>query len=254
MAKFKKWADTSGVISPVVDMNFDAFSNTAGLLADSRWVNGGLNTGTIALDSSVGYAPLGRTKSMRYDFADQSGSGCTPNLCCDYAMHPGFLSVPGALTEVWAECGVLWKSNFTVSAGTGSCGAEYKQWAAGYIEGGSGRWNGPEMQAAQWVGGWPGNDSGLTNSSAPVPSTFWDGNPHTFRWHMKLSASSAGIYVLQVDNATILSGSSFTSDPSHVAIDVLSTGLNMNQGPDFSGMQMWWLFMRAYAVDPGWGI
>lgn len=228
-----------------VVQNFAAYANTAALLADSTlWATSeAKNTGDLSLDTSVGYAPLGLTQSMRYNWQNIGA------VCNDYSISPGQLKIPGSLTEVWAEYIVTFSTNFAVNAGSGSCGAEYKL-AAMSDPGGVSRWNLPEMQEGNWVLSSP-NGFAPTTVGHFSTSAIWDGNPHVFRCHAKLSSGTGGIMSFWVDGTLIHTETGF-GDTGNSQIAWFAPGLNINQGPAISNMHIWWHRIIVYSTDPGW--
>ena len=183
---------------------------------------------------------------MRYDWPNNGST------CGDYEIRPGFLSFPSGLTHVWIEFVVRFNKNFTVDAGNSNCAKEYKLAAMGDYKNGIGRWNIPEMQSSRWVTGYPGNDAGFITDT-PTPTTLWDGQPHVFRAEAQLgNGSPTGILKFWIDGVLKVDQSGFQTDPTHHVIDIFGPGLNINQGPAISGMQMWWHKIALYTSNPGW--
>ena len=230
-------------VAPTLLEDFSTYTSTANFLTNPRgiWKMGvdGSGTDRIVLDQSVGYGAS--SKSMRYDWPNNADGNQNTTI------HPGFLYFPGNLTHVWVEFVVRFNPNFAVNAGEAG-GAEYKLAAMGSYFGSSGRWNVPEMQEYQFVSGWPGNEAGFI--TGPTPRDIWDGQPHVFRVEAKLGPN--GIFKLWIDGVLMVNQSGFTTDPSHNVIDCFGPGLNLNQGPNFAGMQMWWHKIAMWSNDPGW--
>lgn len=245
--------DTAGVtveavgggVTPVLEEDFSTYADTADMLADPRgiWATGeASNTARIALDTTVGYGASDR--SMRYDWPNNGV------VCSDYGIKPGQMEIPGSLTHVWLEYVVRFSANFAVNAGSGSCAAEYKL-AAASDPGAIGRWNIPEMQAGQWVTGYPNTVAGV--GGAPTPSDLWDGLPHVFRVEMRVSPSgNTGILKFWVDGTLKDNLSGFNTAGGSTVIRWFAPGLNLNQGPAIDNMHLWWHRIRVYNTDPGW--
>ena len=230
-------------VAPTILEDFSTYSSTANFLSNPRgiWKMGvdGSGTDHIVLDQNVGYGAS--SKSMRYDWPNNASKDQNTTI------HPGFLYFPGNLTHVWVEFVVRFNQNFAVNAGWPG-GAEYKLAAMGSYFGSTGRWNVPEMQEYQFVSGWPGNEAGFI--TGPTPKSLWDGQPHVFRVEAKLGPN--GIFKLWIDGTLRVNQSGFVTDPSHKVIDCFGPGLNLNQGPNFAGMQMWWHKIAMWSNDPGW--
>jgi hypothetical protein len=227
--------------------DFSGYSSSANLLgnAKSLWITSpeGLNTSRISLDQSVGYGSS--SQSMRYDWPNNGST------CGDYQIRPGFLKIPGNLTHVWVEFVVRFNKNFTVDAGQTACAKEYKLATLGDYSSGVGRWNVGEMQAGQFNVGAPGADLTI-DAASPTPQSLWDGQPHVFRVEAALSSSGGGVLKWWVDGKLRVSKSGFSTDASQHVIDIFSPGMNINQGPSISGMQMWWHRIAVYGSNPGW--
>jgi hypothetical protein len=146
---------------------------------------------------------------------------------------------------------VRFNTNFTVDAGQSACAKEYKLATLGDYSSGIGRWNIGEMQAGQFNVGAPGSDLTI-DSSMPAPKSIWDGQPHVFRVEASLGPNGGGILKWWVDGKLRVNLSNLKTDPSHHVIDIFSPGMNINQGPSISGMQMWWHEISVYSSNPGW--
>lgn len=242
----------SGGATPAVVEDFSSFANTAALLAnsDGKWVSSEASgTQNITLDTSVGYGTS--TQSMRYDWPNNG-----PN-CGDYTIHPGVLAIPRGHTQVWIEYVVRFSTNFSVDAGATGCAAEYKLGASGDLYGGTQRWNIAEMQAGTFVTGSP-NGADLTggqNIAQVMPSSLWDGQPHVIRAELKLNdaGQSNGMIKFWVDGQLVRDvENEVTNNGTHVDINYFAPGLNINQGPNVTGMHIWWHKITVYTGDPGW--
>lgn len=235
----------SGSGTPLVLEDFSTYSSTANLLSNPRgvWNTGNaLNTSQVVLDATVGYGSS--TKSMRYDFPNKGA------VCADYGIHPGMVKIPGNQTHVWIEFVVRFATNFTVSAGATGCAQEFKLGAMGDANNGHGRWNIAEMQAGEFVVGYPDADL-IIDGASPAPASLWDGQPHVFRAEAALSQNGTGILRWWVDGKLRVNKTGFNTDPSHAVIDYFTPGLNINQGPG-ANMSMWWQKIAVYNTNPGW--
>jgi hypothetical protein len=230
--------------STAVVEDFSAYSSTSNLLANPRGIwatTEAKNTDHIVLDQSVGYGAS--TQSMRYDWPNNGAQ------CLDYAIKPGMLKIPGNLKHVWIEFVVRFSKNFSVNAGASGCASEYKLASLGDYSHGVGRWDIAEMQANQFNADAPGGP--FTVVTTPKPSTLWDGQPHVFRVDAQLGQGN-GALRMWIDGQLVVNQTGLTTTASHQVIDIFGPGLNINQGPGVSGMQMWWHKIAVYSSNPGW--
>lgn len=245
---------------PDVLEDFSTYTSNANFISDPRGMyvsatdepaGGGPdgNGWQFLLDQSVGLNIDGYSlsQSMRYDQADLTAAGGsgTTGRCTDHTVDRG-LKVGGA--EVWVEVYIMFSSNYNVVAPSGwgcSSGQEYKLFFGGVNS--VSRFN-LEMQPNRWIFGYPTNETAQAVTS-PVPSNWWDGKWHQYRFHLKLGQGNgeAAVWydgVLGADLTGINTGSNST-------VDELYLGVNLNQGPGQT-QHIWWGRIAAWYTDPGW--
>lgn len=274
-------------MEPDIDMDFQGLADTAALLADTRFavitgsdryqygvsvgVGGpGGSTGAtteITLDTTVGVAALGHTKSMKYAF-NHGDNGATS------------LTISREVTftekqEVWAEWVMKYSPNFTTEF-SGTAGAAYpndhKLIFGDTVADLSERWGlkagnqGPshiialDYPLGSWGGGSGTNVVAGVNMDAIWALNIW----LTWRMHIKhsttISSNDArwriwvgafGYTPTLIHNAT---GFNTWKDDlvTRERIHGFSFCSNKDDGPANTAMSIWWDRFRVWYNDPGW--
>lgn len=213
-----------------------------------------VNTSQIDLDlvdgcgTLCGLPPSAPKRSMRYDFPDRTGS---PNLCHDYTIGRNVV-FPSPVQEVWIEAWTKFSANFKTvvpsCAGTSSAGYKF---IFGRVS--------PSQDRFHVIAGVFGTQLNfhypdLTSDFAggPHPSTYFDGQWHRWRMHLKVSAGggAVGIAILYFDDKHVATFRNVNIPRNSIV--GLALGRNMNQGPT-QAQSLWWGRVRAWRTDPGWG-
>lgn len=249
--------DPSGV-DPIMEIDFDGYSNTASLLADCTTFNcvEDVSTGDMALDATV--APPGASKSMRYEYR-HDGNGCN-----SITLKRAFL-FPEVEQEVWAEFKVLWSTNFTTA--NNACPPNDHKLIFGDTEADqSGRWafyvggDSPPNHTVQQERPVPnGGGAYLNQSNIPSAEDLWtSGTWHTIRLHIKHSTSGSsgdGIWEIWIDGVLRHRQTNFSTNDGGGGSDRIkgfSFAHNKDDGPPNVDMFIWWGPVKVYNTNPGW--
>lgn len=229
-----------GGSTPDLVEDFSTYTNTANLLADPRGiysVGEDLTPGQIVLDTMVGYGTS--TKSMRFDFPTRSGD------CTDYSIGRN-INLPSAQSDVYVEVIAKFQNGWTNAAPgcSGVSNEDYKFIFGRVLT--TGRFNVMVgTYNTEYTVGYPGGEDSFEGGNV---SGLFDGNWHTYRFHMKVGSS--GACKLWVDGNVV-------KDYGTVAMAAnqiygIALGRNINQGPP-SPQSLWWGKVSIwYSSNPGW--
>jgi hypothetical protein len=118
--------------------------------------------------------------------------------------------------------------------------------------GGNTQWGYPGAEDA-WTS--TGNGSRGQLSGGPTNmASYWDGNWHRFRYHLKISASGSdptGIATWYIDGRLVHRGTGLQTTPGSGFLE-FNFGANMNSAVD-QVQTLDWAVLRIYTESPGWG-
>lgn len=219
-------------VAPVVAERF-TYANTAALLNSGLYNHvENINTGRVALDTSVRYdgAP-----TMRYD--QQAGKGTDHTIAMTLRL--------ANLREMWAEVPVLLSDGWTINGNGQNGGASYKAIHVLVNPDEIGRFG------LEWDNGDGGNSHMVAPTGGTDRETSYNVNAlrggwRVFRYHVR--TGSGGIHEAWLDGRHLGSASSGTRATS---LWGLRFGANLNKQPRVA-QSLWWGRTLVYDRNPGW--
>lgn len=221
--------------------DFSTYTSTANMLSDPRGIYStgeDVNTANMVLDTTTGYGAS--AKSLRFDYPSRPApGGCGDNTIGRNLVLPGGTSVP----ELWAEWICKFSSTWTNAEGCVGVNADFKMVFGRVLT--SGRFNVMVgTYNAEYTVGYPAHEDDFEGHAL---TTEWDGNWHTWRWHMKVGSSGACKVWF---DGTVVKDYGVASMATN-QIYGFAVGRNINQGPAVA-QSLWWGKISLYDTDPGW--
>ena len=249
--------------TPILSDDFSTYTSTANFHSDPRNIYGNEEFGgpwgqwnRITLDTTTGIADVGAgtsRKSMKYTWPNREfATGIQPDAprCADFYILKALPLAP--VPELWAEFYVKFSSNWTSRAPAAwncTSNADYKFIFLTTVPGS--RFSLKNDYAGigtRWDPTAPSQGDGDNNF---IYNTWHDNQWHRIRIHAKLAVGGANaIHRVWLDNDLVYNRSGFTTG-TQTAINGLSLGNNMNQGPG-QIQTLHWGLIRAYTANPGW--
>lgn len=226
--------------TPDLVEDFSTYSSTANMLSDPRGiysVGEDVQTPEMALDTTVGFGTS--TKSMRFDFPARD------SICTDYTIGRN-INLPSDQSDVYLEVVAKFQNGWTNTApGCSGVSNEDYKFVFGRVRT-SGRFNVMVgTYNSEFTVGYPGGEDNFEGGAA---GTLFDGQWHTYRFHMKVGSS--GACKLWVDGVVVKDYGTVSMAANQIY--GIALGRNINQGPP-SPQSMWWGKVSVwYTSNPGW--
>jgi len=249
--------------TPILVEDFSTYSSTANFHSDPRNIYANQEFGgpwgqwsRIALDTTTGIADVGAgssTRSMKYTWPNREfATGIQPDSprCVDFYILKALPLAP--VPELWVEFYVKFSANWTSRAPAAwgcTSNPDYKFIFLTTSPGGRfSLKNDYAGLGTRWDPTAPSQGDGDNNF---IYNTWHDNQWHRIRIHAKVAVGGANAaHRVWLDNDLVYTRNGFTTG-TQTAINGLSLGNNMNQGPG-QIQTLHWGLIRAFTANPGW--